>query len=379
MKTYVVSTTHGLSELRDQWNALAGDVPFRSHEWLATWWQHYGSEQLRHRELHVVCVTTEGGRLIGLAPWYLARSLAKGRMVRWLGDGEVCTDHLTLFCQPEHRNEVAADLAQHLVRELLDWDLLELEGIDASDPAVEAFMDELRKRGCLVQRRPMDSCWAIPLPETWAEFLRMQSKSHRKQLDRLSRRSIEAGRCVWHRVATEEEFAQAWPLLVDFHQRRWQSVGQPGVFASQSFSDFHADVALKMLARGQLRLSWLELDGAPVAAEYHLGNQHTTYVYQGGLDPNRFDDQPGRILKILSIRDAIESGQTTYDFLRGDEPYKAHWRAQPEETFRLRVVPQHRTARVRARAFDAARQVKALLRTGSNWLLGVRTQAEETS
>lgn len=378
MKSYVVSNTHGLNLLREQWNTLAGDVPFRAHEWLATWWTHYGSQPMRHRELHVVCVANDAGRLVGLAPWYLDRSLAKGRMVRWLGDGEVCTDHLTLFCEAEYRSEVAAALAQHLIRELLDWDLLELEGVDSGDLAVAAFMDELRKRGCLVQRRPMESCWAVLLPETWTVFLEMQSKSHRKQLERVIRGSVDAGRGVWHRVTNADGFAQAWPMLIDLHQRRWQSVGQPGAFASQAFRDFHSDVAPRMLTRGQLRLSWLELDGVPIAAEYHLGNSSTTYVYQGGLDPERLDEQPGRILKALTIRDAIESGQTTYDFLRGDEPYKAQWRAQPQATFRLRVVPRHRTARVRAQAFDAARQMKALLRRSGNWLLGVGAGTDET-
>ena len=123
MKSYVVSSSHGLSLLRDRWNALAGDVPFRAHEWLATWWKHYDSEHMRRRELHVVCVTSDDGQLVGLAPWYLDRSLAKGRMVRWLGDGKVCTDHLTLLCEPEYRIDVAATLAQHLVRDFLDWDL----------------------------------------------------------------------------------------------------------------------------------------------------------------------------------------------------------------------------------------------------------------
>ena len=30
-----------LVRLRDAWNTLAGDVPFRKFEWNDTWWRHY--------------------------------------------------------------------------------------------------------------------------------------------------------------------------------------------------------------------------------------------------------------------------------------------------------------------------------------------------
>jgi CelD/BcsL family acetyltransferase involved in cellulose biosynthesis len=88
-----------------------------------------------------------------------------------------------------------------------------------------------------------------------------------------------------------------------------------------------------MLASGRLRLSWLELDGVPAAAEYHFADQATTYAYQGGVDPDRLADEPGRLSTILFLRAAIEQGHRRVDFLRGDEAYKAHWRAEPRPVF----------------------------------------------
>ena len=94
-----------------------------------------------------------------------------------------------------------------------------------------------------------------------------------------------------------------------------------------------------MLAADQLRMSWLELDGSPVAAEYHLAGPDATYAYQGGVDPRRLDEEPGRLSNMLTIRRAIEQGHRQFDFLRGDEPYKAHWRAIPRATYDYRIVP----------------------------------------
>ena len=86
-------------------------------------------------------------------------------------------------------------------------------------------------------------------------------------------------------------------------------------------------------------MSWMELDGTPAAAEYHLADSAATYAYQGGVDPDRLDEEPGRLSTILCLRHAIEEGHRQLDFLRGDEPYKAHWRATPRATYDYRVIP----------------------------------------
>jgi CelD/BcsL family acetyltransferase involved in cellulose biosynthesis len=94
-------------------------------------------------------------------------------------------------------------------------------------------------------------------------------------------------------------------------------------------------------------MSWLELDGSPAAAEYHVADSSTTYAYQGGVDPDRLAEEPGRLSTILCLRAAIAEGHGRIDFLRGDEPYKAHWRAAPRETFDYRIIPNRRLARLR--------------------------------
>jgi CelD/BcsL family acetyltransferase involved in cellulose biosynthesis len=273
----------------------------------------------------------------------------KGNILRWLGCGEVCTDHLSLICKPQDRERVAAEVAKALTVQCDDWDRLELSSVDADDYAVMALADHLEKRECIVSRQASDSCWLLDLPASWDEYLSALSKSHRKQLRQLERRVIESGRVTWHQVTTAAEFDAAWPVLVDLHQRRRRSLGEPGCFASWAFHDFHREVAQRMLDRGQLRVSWLALDGTPVAAEYHLADSQATYAYQGGVDPERLEVEPGRLSTIVCLRHAIEEGLMQFDFLRGNEPYKAHWRAEPRATYDYRVVPNRRLARLRGR------------------------------
>jgi CelD/BcsL family acetyltransferase involved in cellulose biosynthesis len=366
----LITTWNELSSLEGQWNALAGDMPFHSWDWLATWWKHYGAPHLGmaddvrppsdERRLHVLAIYSEvqsgapaGNReLIGLAPWYLDRTVIQGNVLRWLGSGEVCTDHLSLICRPENRQQVAVAIAHELTASCDDWDRLDLSGVDANDEAVAELAIAFSERDCEVSRNAADACWVLELPASWEDYLASISKSHRKQLRQLERRVLETERARWHRVESPGDFAAAWDVLVDLHQRRRRSLGEPGCFASRLFHDFHREVAQRLLARGQLRMSWMALDGSPAAAEYHLADPSATYAYQGGVDPDRLSDEPGRLSTILCLRAAIAEGHNRIDFLRGDEPYKAHWRAAPYPTYDYQVVPNRRLARLRGRVLN---------------------------
>jgi hypothetical protein len=371
MTAHLISSWNELSSLEMQWNALTGNMPFRSWDWLATWWKHYGTgatdagtneqPQTAEKQLYVLAVYGQDGHgdspagklpLIGIAPWFLDRSVIHGNVLRWLGSGEVCTDHLSLICRPEHRQQVASAVANELTSNRDDWDRIDLGAVDADDPAIAELIIAFEERDCLVSRHPADACWLLELPATWDDYLASISKSHRKQLRQLERRVLESERIHWHRVTSAGELAAAWEILVDLHQRRRKSLGGPGCFASRQFHDFHREVTQRLLARRQLRMSWLELDGSPAAAEYHVADSSTTYAYQGGVDPDRLAEEPGRLSTILCLRAANAEGHSRIDFLRGDEPYKAHWRAAPLATFDYRIIPNRRLARLRGRVLN---------------------------
>lgn len=347
MTVDVLQSVEAIASIAQQWNRLAWACPMRSYDWLEAWWRHY---QPGGRPM-VLAVRDGRGRLAGLAPWRVEVSPHRGRVIRWLGDGRACSDHLSLLVD---RQEETAAVAERLVAFLLesasDWDLLRLDDCDAGDPCLSALVDQLACRGMKAAERNAGACWAIDLPADWESFLAMQSKSHRKQLRRADRNHLQAGHCRWRMVADTEQLAEVWPVLVDLHQRRRRSLGEPGCFACARFAAFHAEVSQRLLDRGQLRLSVLELHGRPAAAEYHFAGTDTVFAYQGGVDPERLEDGPGQLSMIAAVRRAIEERARVFDLLRGDEPYKPHWRATPRPTCDLRVASPRRSAAARAYA-----------------------------
>lgn len=364
MATLTVTRIRKLDALRPLtavWTALAGDVPFRAPSWLVPWWEYYGESRSGRRSKRELCVLVveRAGAIVGIAPWFVDRSPLWGNILKQLGTGEVCSDYQTLLAAPDDAREVAAAVADFLCGPMRNhWDRLDLDGCMVDDEVLAALVEELESRSSPREHRRGPACWKMALPTTYDEYLATLSKSHRKQLRRLERNVLNTSRVRWHTVRTVDEFALAWPIFVELHQRRRQSLGDIGCFNSPCFGAFHEEMARTLLARGDLRLQWLELDGTPVAAEYHLLAGDTLYGYQSGIDPDRLDEEPGRLAGIAVIRQAIDEGLAVYDLLRGDEPYKAHWRAHPTSTAQLTLVNPRRRSRARHRVHQFLRRIK---------------------
>jgi CelD/BcsL family acetyltransferase involved in cellulose biosynthesis len=232
------------------------------------------------------------------------------------------------------------------------------------------LLDHLTELGNDVYPRAGLSCWRIELPGQWEDFVTRLSKSHRKQVRRAARRLVNRG-VVLHQATTLDELRQGFEILVDLHQRRWESLDEGGCFARPGFTPFHRNASERLFQAGCVDLVWLELDGRPLAAEYHLLGSDVVYAYQSGIDPDRLEQEPGRLAVTATIQRSIERSFRSYDFLRGDEPYKAHWRAAPRPMWEIRVVPPRASARLRHGVSSATDSVKSWIKSGLE-LAGLR-------
>lgn len=370
MQVVSITRWEELAGLAPYWNALARGVPFRSWAWLGGWWRHYGADDADHRRLFALAVYNDRNELIGLAPWYLEKTRSRGQVIRVLGSGDVCSDYLSLLCLPGSEALVADALANRLAGDRdgkgsSRWKALLLGGVDAGDVATQCFIERMRELDSPVYCQPGPNCWRIELPPSWDDYLAGLSKSHRKQVRRLDERLFATGRAKLQTAALPDELQRGLEILVELHGRRRGELGQRGAFAKPDFAAFHQEAAEQLLADKILRLSWIEFDGRPVAAEYQLLGMHAVYAYQSGIDPAALECEPGRLAMMATLRRAIEDGYRWFDLLRGDEPYKAHWRARPRASLEICVFPGHGADWLRQCALVAGQQARRWLHQGS--------------
>lgn len=358
MPLHLAPITHAsqLAAIRSEWESLSGDNPFLSWDWADTWWKHYQSPTVR---LFVLAVRDDAGTLVGLAPWIVRQSVSRGRVVRFIGSNEVCGDRLTILSKREHREAVLQRVTQALTTELHhQWDLVELTGVELANADIAELVTLAQHAGSQVHLRPDLNCWKIPLPGSWDEYLARLSKARRTRTRKLLKRTLDAGVAEHRAVSSSDEFEPAFRTLVELHQKRRNSIGEPGCFLSEPYYHFHHEFATRMLEQNKLRLVVLHLHGRPAAVEYGFFGGDTVYHYQCGFDPALADEQPGAISLASSLRWAIAAGYRTFDMLRGDEPYKASFRAEPTPLVQTRIVGCQRSAKLRHIAWRTQATVK---------------------
>ncbi|HVX13762.1 MAG TPA: GNAT family N-acetyltransferase [Pirellulales bacterium] len=342
-------------DIVDVWNGLARGMPFRRHEWLATWWRHF---RRPGDELFVPVVHDADGQIMGLAPWYVARDRVLGRVVRFLGSGKVCSEHLTMLAADELEDGVARRLAHWLAHEAAPrWDLLDFDGVDGEDPALASLIEELSTAGHPVFQRTRGRTWQAQLAPTWDEFLAGLSKGRRAKLRAHQRRLID-GNGVSVLTADEATLARGLDAFHRLHMARRSSLGDDSCLGLPNFAPFLNEAAALFQKLGRLRLQWIEIEGEPAAIEFDLLGDDTLYYYQTGMNPDLAEISPGWLLQVASVQRAIDEGFLCFDFLRGDEAYKASWGAEPRPLVQFRVAARRPLPRLRHSLWLFARGVK---------------------
>jgi len=320
--TRVLTRPAELREIAIEWSDLCDRcqvTPFQRPEWLLSWVESFSPENLRVVEVR------SGGTLVGLA-LLLIYPRGRDRVLAFMGGG--ISDYLDLLVDPLSEPEIVIAIVDAL-GELDDWTTLDLTDLPASSVLHRTNLGRLAT--------PHDNCSALLLPKTREELLQRLSKRQRANLrNARSRIQREGGGVV--ELATADTLPEFLEDLFRLHASRWSLSGQPGVLADENVKAFHRQSAPGLFARGLLRLYRLRVRQHVVAVVYTLFERSTIFCYLQSYDPEFGHLSPGTHLMFSVTEDAIQSGVSKFDLLRGQEAYKRHWRAEIEATHRIQLV-----------------------------------------
>ncbi len=345
----------------DCWNDLARN-PLQRWEWLGSWWDAFQGDN----QLCVLKVLGDGVP-VAFAPWFLSNRLGTGRTIEFLGSGKACSDHVSLIVSPKNSEHAADAIAKWLAQDesvsQCHWDSLEWIGVDSDDAPINQLVDSMKTQGLSVDRREGMGCYVIDLPATWDDYVRMRSKSGRREA-RQAVKNIDEGRIVVRRVQDEAGLDAVWDHFVRLHQLRREEAGTTACFDYPHFESFLRTAASRMLESGMLEFLVAESDGVPVAAQFSMVDENAWYYYQSGMAPDASDLRPGVSLFCHAIRQTIETGRNRFDMMRGDEPYKMRWRAELKASQEIRACSNRTASQIRNQVYKAGITFKNLVKSG---------------
>jgi CelD/BcsL family acetyltransferase involved in cellulose biosynthesis len=329
-----------VARLAAEWGALFARcrfrTPFQSPQWLLAWIETFTPLRLR------VVVVRNQDRLLGVAPLLIYRRGAE-RLLAFAGGG--VSDYLDVLSEPGQESTVVAAVFSAILEDP-GWSTLEL-----TDLAPNSVL--LRSAALRQLASTHDTTSVLVLPSELGELLQCFSKRQRANLrnarSRLERQGGGAVECA--RPETAQEFLED---LFRLHTRRWSDKGQPGVLDDDRLRAFHRMVVPGLIASGRLHLYRLRVAAGTAAVIYSLFDANTVYCYLQGFDPGFGFFSPGTLLMFSVIEDAIASGMRSFDFLRGQEAYKQHWRAESRSTYRLSLEREHLRSLSNAAQYKAA-------------------------
>ena len=299
--------------LADEWNHLSKlspfSTPFQSYLWLKSWTDHFANaNQLR------TIVIREGSELVGLFPMIQSRSAWSS--LRPLGVGP--SDYLGPLILDN--NESVIESITGVLVDLSKSHLVDLHQIPGDHP----FRSKLLECSAIDQAR----CLILDLPDTYETYVAGLSKSLRYDVRRLEGKALkDRGAIVqWVSPDNVNEFADQFFAL---HKARWKSRGLPGAFFGKG-ELFQRSWMVDAVKSGTVIMNRLVSEGNPVGIVYAMKHGSILYFYQAGMDPSASTLSPGTILVSKMIERAIELGCTTFDLMRGDEPYKRRWKPTRE-------------------------------------------------
>ncbi|MEP7215997.1 MAG: GNAT family N-acetyltransferase [Anaerolineaceae bacterium] len=310
-------TSEDFATLRPAWEALhaavPGATPFTHPAWHETWLQHFGA-----RSVPVFLSFRVDQQLVGVA----ALDMAKGE-ARSLGDPNV-RDYAGPLVAPGHEEMAAAGLLEWLTEDLTRR--VELWGLRGDGSFVGALMAVAGPMGWQAERIAEAVSPQMALPADFETYLAGLSKNARHEIRRKLRNLAAAGTVSFESATDPAAVSAQIPAFLELMR---VSRDDKDEFLAPAMEAFFRGVTETFASLGLLRLSSLKLDGVTIAMTLAFESAETAFLYNSGYDPAFAALAAGLLSKVHAIRDSIARGKRTFDFLRGDEPYKAELGGQP--------------------------------------------------
>jgi CelD/BcsL family acetyltransferase involved in cellulose biosynthesis len=297
-----------LGSVRGEWEALARDArasPYLAFGWLESWAAVY-----QPRGLILVRIADVEVGLVALA------LIEQRRFGALQFAGVPVTPLGGLLAGPEHEGEAWRAFGGWLRRHSR-WSVL--NGLTAG---------RCELPGATLTPVP----WlAMELPGSFDEYLAARDASPRREFRRRLRVAEREG--VTTSMLSDGRVREGLEVFASLHQARARAKGEVHRVIDDRLVEMLSRVSGH--AQPELRVFVLEQGGSVIGVGVQIDHAGGTCAYNTGFDPAAARLGPGALVRLASIRDAIDRGGHWFDFGPGDFPYKRALGGQLVERSRI--------------------------------------------
>ncbi len=335
MPVRVLTKEEDFSALQSTWQELfdsnPNNSPYQSWHWNFTWWKHFGASGA----LRLVLVE-EDGRLIGIAPLFVARRF-RGLPLKHLAFiAHKRTDYLDFIVRPENEASFFRQLFEFLASGPRDWLFIELKDFRERSTNLLPLLRECARAFPALSLESVQLCVTVALTPSWDEFVATLGKRVRKDVG-YDRRYLAKHLAVDLKIfESARADSAALDDLITIYRNRWQGKGATH-FDESASARFEREIAILFSEAGWYRLYLLFADQAPAAGLLGYVLHDKFYADVFAHSPSYEKYSVGNVVLGMAIEDCIANHWTELDLSRGDEAYKYHWNGQTKHNYCLRI------------------------------------------
>ena len=279
---------------------------FFTPQWQKSWWQIFGGGF----EFTLLSIYKDT-QLIGIAPLK-----SQEKTLSFIGSSDVC-DYMDFIIRAGYEDHFLSQLTDYLER--LDWQRLELDSVLPDSVTLRFLAPLMRQKGCRVEISQTNVSPEHVLPPDWESYLASLKTKDRHEIRRKLRR-LEQGNVVNYLTVTEPD--QMPPAMESFFSLFQLSSPEKANFMTAQKKDFFTAMVFSLAEKGNIRLSFLEVDGVRTSTTLCFDYNKDRYLYNSAFNPAYSPLSVSLMLEVYDIQDAIKNGKKRFDFLSGNEPYK---------------------------------------------------------
>lgn len=316
------------ADLAADWCALEAESAanvFLSWRWMGTWLAVY-------RPKGFVLRMTAGDQLVGLGIVVPSRERRHGVLVsrclrlHQMGHNrfdQIWIEYNSFLARTGWEADVAEAGVDYLCLQRDDWEEFIIGAIEAPEAQALAAHSQLH-----AHVRWEAPCYGVDLKSMQAGhhgYLEQLSRNTRYQIRRCHRLYQQRGPVRLVRPTTMAQALGVFREIGPRHLERWGAGKDQSGFANPEFVRFHEQMIRDHWDEGGVDLISVMVGDDIIASLYNLLYRGVVYFYLGGLkveDDNKL--KPGLLGHSLCIDEYRRMGYSYYDFMGGDERYKAN-------------------------------------------------------
>lgn len=345
------------------WEQLLGEAAqpsiFLTVPWMETWLATFADA------VSPSLVVFRAGQIVAGAAVVVKSAASLARPLRRMslnasGEGAADSTYIefnSLLARRDWETQASNEFARYVLEQ--PWDELALDGF-CPGPSYDALKRQLS--GVAIEEiwRPSYYVDLAALRAAGSRYETALGSRQRKHLHQNLRYHAARGELALQAASDTDSALGMFEELAALNRRRRETLGHPSVFSSERFIAFHRSFIRKTFPLGKVQLLRVMAGANTVGLVYNLVHHGKIYFYQCGY--NYTADRrlsPGMVTLALVIQQCLDHGFREFDFLAGEDPYKASLSTGS----RPLVWATFRRPGARVWAYELARGVRNRFRT----------------